>query len=448
MFGWLPVILGLFAKLRAHRAAIAGFLLAWMFLPQYAFPMPGLPDYSKISAASLGVLLGTALFSPKSFGEFRFRAVDLPMLGWCILPFFTALSNGLGAYEGISASLDKGFLWGIPWLIGRMYFGRPEQLRDLALGMFIGGLVYMPFCLYEVVMSPRLHRIVYGFHPHSFGQARRGGGWRPVVFMEHGLMVGMWMATATLCGLTLLAGGGLRRMSAAARRWLWPLWVALLATTILCKSTGALFLLLLGMGIFFGARVLRTRWPFLLLLALPVLYMGLRGTGAWSAQGLIDLSAKVASGERAGSLGYRIHNENILVEKALVRPWLGWGRFRRSYVTDENGELASVPDGFWILAFGRDGVLGLAVVTLALIWPCLRFLRLYPPKEWRRPEVAAMVGLPLVLGLFMIDNLFNNMFNPAMVLAAGGLAGLSAGAADEAEHIPEAEAWRPATRAL
>ena len=448
MFGWIPLVLGLFAKMRAHWAVIAGFLLAWMFLPQFSFSLPGLPDYSKVSAASLGILLGTAVFNAKAFGAFRFQAADVPMLAWCIQPVFTSVSNGLGIYEGLSFALDKVFLWGIPWFIGRIYFNTPGHLRDLALGLFIGGLIYVPFCLFEVAMSPRLHRMLYGFHAHSFGQARRGGGWRPVVFMEHGLMVAMWMTTACLCGLTLLTGGGLRRMPAPFRRLLWPLWVVLLVTTFLCKSTGAIFLLLLGTAVFFGARLLRSRLPFFVLLSLPLLYMGLRGTGSWTAQNLVDAAGGAASAERAGSLEYRIQNENILVEKALERPWLGWGRYRRSYVRDENDEVVSVPDGLWVLSLGRDGVLGLTAMTATLMLPCLMFLRRFPPREWRRPEVAAMVGLPLVMGLFMIDNLFNNMFNPAMLLAGGGMAGLAAGASAEMEGRAEPESGPPRTRAL
>ncbi len=454
MFGWIPVVLGLFARLRPHRAVIAGFLLAWMFLPQYSFPMPGLPDYSKVSAASLGILLATAVFYPQAFRSFRLRPVDGPMIAWCSLPLFTALSNGLGAYEGLSAVLDRIFLWGVPWFIGRIYFNDPGHLRDLALGIFIGGLIYMPFCLFEVAMSPRLHRIVYGFHPHLFGQAKRGGGWRPVVFMEHGLMTAMWMTSACLCGLTLLAGGGWRGLAARVKPALgWAAWGALAATTVLCKSAGAMFLLVLGTGIFFSARALKSRWPFLLLLLLPLLYMSLRGTGAWSAQNLVNLSARAANAERAGSLEFRIQNENVLVDKARLRPWLGWGRYRRSYVRDENDVIVSVPDGLWVLALGRDGLLGLTAMTMTLILPCLLFLRRYPPARWRQPEVAAMAGLPILIALFMIDNLFNNMFNPTMLLAGGGMAGLAtqpetAGCADMASQPHPDSIPLPRPRAL
>ena len=430
LIGWIPVVLWLFSRLRAHHAVIAGFFLAWMFLPQYAIPLPGLPDYGKVFAASLGILLGTMLFNASIFFTFRFRTVDVPMSAWCLIPFFTALSNGLGAYEGVASVLDRILLWGVPWFIGRLYFGSVSRLRDLAIGIFIGGLIYMPFCLFEVVMSPRLHRIIYGFHPHVFGQAKRGGGWRPVVFMEHGLMTAMWMTSATLCGLLVIKGKCLR-LPWAKPALLWGTWFALAATTVLCKSTGALFLLLLGVGLYFGSRLIRSRLPLYLLIALPLAYMVLRGTGLWTGQNLVDAAARVASVERAGSLEFRIKNENVLIEKALSRPALGWGRFRRSFVRDDAGEIVSVPDGLWVLAIGQDGVLGLVFLSLVLLVPELCFLRLFPPSRWNEPSVGALAGLQILIGLYMIDNLLNNMFNPAFLLACGGLAGLSSSSVDE-----------------
>jgi len=32
------------------------------------------------------------------------------------------------------------------------------------LAFQIGGLLYIPFCLIELIISPQLHRIVYGFY--------------------------------------------------------------------------------------------------------------------------------------------------------------------------------------------------------------------------------------------------------------------------------------------
>jgi len=42
--GWIPLTSKLFQKLPHHRATIASLILAWMFLPEYAYRFPGLPD--------------------------------------------------------------------------------------------------------------------------------------------------------------------------------------------------------------------------------------------------------------------------------------------------------------------------------------------------------------------------------------------------------------------
>jgi hypothetical protein len=86
-------------------------------------------------------------------------------------------------------------MWGLPYFLGRVYLSDLRSLKELAVGMFISGLVYVPFCLFEVRMSPQLEAIVYG------GRMRSGirlGGWRPAVFMQSGLELVMWMSVCSL----------------------------------------------------------------------------------------------------------------------------------------------------------------------------------------------------------------------------------------------------------
>lgn len=426
MFGWLPLVLGLFSRFRQRPrlAVIAGFLLAWMFLPNHGYKLPVLPDYTKISAACYGILLGAAIFDPAVFRRFRLHGWDAPLLVWTLVPLLTSLSNGLGAYDGVSAALGRFTQWGIPYFLGRLYFNRREALEELLLGFFIGTLVYIPFCWFEIVMSPRLHRIVYGFHPHSFAQAKRSGGWRPVIFMQHGLMNSMWMVSGFIAGFSILASRRLGRHLPGPP----PAWAAavgvLFATIILLKSTGALFLMLLGILVLLVLRTLRTSLPLVLLLAIPPAYATVRSTGLWDGKHLIEAAAKAANAERTGSLSFRIANETILAEHAWKRPLLGWGEWGRSSVRDEEGVIISVPDGLWILAFGRSGYTGLAALLLLFFTPPLLFLRRHPPATWRDPAVAAVLAGPLLLALFALDSLMNDMFNPLMLLLAGGMTGI------------------------
>ena len=298
-------------------------------------------------------------------------------------------------------------------------------MEHLCFGFFFGTLVYIPFCLYEVVMSPRLHRIVYGFHPHSFGQAKRGGGWRPVVFMHHGLMNSMWMVSGFLSGFSLALSGRLKSlMPKFARPFTLPLLLALFVTILLLKSTGALALLLLGILVLVFTRITRISIPLRVLMILPTLYVITRSTNTWDGQNLINAVASIASVERTGSLEYRINNETILSEHAWKRPLLGWGEWKRSFVTNDEGEIISVPDGLWILAFGKSGYIGLAALIALFFVPPFLFLKNFPSARWREPEVVAILAAPLLIMLFALDSLLNDMFNPLMLLLAGGLVGL------------------------
>lgn len=425
MFGCVPLVLVLFRKLRAEHAVIAGLAVAWMFLPQYAYDIPILPTYNKVNATSYAVLIGILAYHRNVFRRLRFHPVDLPMLLWCASSFCSSVSNGLGAWDGFSAMLGKVTMWGLPYLIGRLYFDNLPALRDLGIGMFLAALVNVPFCLYEVAMSPRLHRIVYGWHPHHFGQTKRGGGWRPQVFMEHGLMNAMWMASGTLTGIRLLA-----HRVFGKRLPLFPLppWAAVALVTLtffLCKSMGATLLMLMGLGAIWATNLLRMRLPLLVIMFYPAVYMALRGSGTWDGNNLIRLIEKHTSEERSGSLGFRIANENILSDKARRQPLFGWAGWKRAWVYNDAGETVSVPDGLWIIAFGQNGVFGLTALVLVALLPQWLFLKRYPIALWRRPDIGAVAPLSVLLGLYMVDNVLNNMYNPLMMVCAGGLSGLS-----------------------
>src|SRR5437667_8996174 len=83
LFGWIPFVLTLFALFPPRRAQIMAFLAAWLFLPMAGYKVPGLPDYTKMSATALGVLMGAAIFDTDRLLGFRLKWIDLPMILWC-----------------------------------------------------------------------------------------------------------------------------------------------------------------------------------------------------------------------------------------------------------------------------------------------------------------------------------------------------------------------------
>ena len=208
--------------------------LAFSAVARYEFS--GLPEYTKMSATCVGILLSAFLFASEYFQNYRFHWLDFPMFFWCVSPCISSLSNELGLYDGISALVNQSTIWALPYIIGRLFLNKPEAVRELTLGLFVGGLVYIPFCVFELRMSPQLHRILYGFHAHpDFAQSIRFGGYRPMVFMEHGLMVGMWMASASLLGIWLWYGKVVDRLRGYK---MWKLAACQLVITVMVKSSG------------------------------------------------------------------------------------------------------------------------------------------------------------------------------------------------------------------
>jgi hypothetical protein len=70
--------------------------------------------------------------------------IDIPMIIWCLCPICSSLSNDLGLYDGISTAFAQTVAWGFPYFIGRLFLGDLRGLRELAIGIFAGGVAYVP----------------------------------------------------------------------------------------------------------------------------------------------------------------------------------------------------------------------------------------------------------------------------------------------------------------
>lgn len=423
LFGWIPSVLYILWRLPARRAIVVSFITAWLLLPQAVFPFSGIPDYTKMSATCYGVLLATIVFDVKRFSSFQLSWLDLPMLIWCVCPFASSITNNLGLYDGISAVVEQTMVWGVPYYLGRIYLNNLAGLRELAIGIFIGGLIYIPFCLFEVRMSLNLHKLFYGFNTpaSSFFMSLRYGGYRPSVFMESGLMLGAWMMAAALVGIWLWKAGVIKQIWGIAIKWLVG---ALLVTFVLVKATGAWILLAIGVVILFVANWFRTSLLLLLLIVSIWSYLYVGVTGNFSGDQIVSVVSEVIDEERAGSLKFRFDNEEILSAKARQKMVFGWGGWGKNRVFNEWGEDISITDSLWVIAFGSYGVVGLISLTASLLLPVIGFLQRYPASLWLNPRVAPAAALAVILVLYMVDCVLNAMVNPIYMLACGGIAGL------------------------
>jgi len=415
LLGWAPLVVAMFLALKPRVAVAAAFLIGFLFLPVAIFDVPGVPEYSKVSATSVGVLLGVIVFDAGRLLRLRPSLIDLPILAWCVAPMFSSITNGLGAYDGFASVVDQVLSWGVPYLMGRLYFSDGDGLAFLCKVIVIGGLLYVPLCLFEVRMSPQLHRMLYGYHAHSFHQTTRFGGYRPTVFMQHGLMVGMWMTAASLAAVWMAMS---KRPARLFNVPLWAVAAAIIGAAVLCKSLGALFLLAVGLAVLVFIRATDRRLPLTAMaLAIP-LFLGARIALDWQGEELVDAAAAV-SPERAESLQVRLENENLLLDKAMRRPLFGWGGWNRARLDDTE----TITDSLWIIAVGQKGLFGLAACFAVLVVPVFAVATLSSRKLGAAPFAHAVLPLALIVGLYAADSLLNAMINPIFAVAAGGLCG-------------------------
>ncbi len=419
LLGWVPLVLVLFAFLPARRAVVVGAVGAWLILPPVGIALPGFPDYDKAVAATVGILIGTAVFESRRLLSLRPTWVDLPMILGPVIPFLSSLSNNLGVYEALSASEQHVVMWLLPYLVGRMYFADTEGMREMAVGMLIGGLLLVPPIMFEIRMSPLIMLKIYGMGGDG---TTRFGGWRPHVFLSNALELGLWMSTVTSISWWLWRSKVYRSLLGIPSR---IVFASLFLFTILCRSTGAIILMIFSLATLGACWRFQAKWPMWAMLFAAPLYCTLRITGLWSGAQAVELSRILINESRARSLEYRVINDELMIAKVFQRPLLGWGRFGRSMVYDDYNRILSVTDGMWIVYLGMNGMVGLIFMEASMLTPAAAFIRRVPIARWRDPEIAASIAIATIVSLCMIDGLFNGQLNLLYVMGAGGLAGMA-----------------------
>jgi len=102
----------------------------------------------------------------------------------------------------------------------------------------------------------------------------RYGAYRPFVFLTTGLELGMWMTAVSLTAVWIWRCGALKQIGALSFGSL--VLPALLVVTVLCRSGGALILLLGGLFVLWSCTRFNSKLPFYaLLLIAPAYYQRL-----------------------------------------------------------------------------------------------------------------------------------------------------------------------------
>jgi hypothetical protein len=365
-----------------------------------AEPMPGW-----LPRSAIGKLLFLAMvFGPLATGVLNTDQINFSYGGFIV---------GLKPYDALAGVMNSGVLL-LPMLLARKYLASAQNNRLLLRILMLAGLAYSLPMLIEVRLSPQLHVWFYGFFPHSFAQTYRFGGFRPVVFLGHGLVVALFTAMA------FLAAAALWRTASKANRprlLLATLWLAVML--VLCKSVGSLVVatLIAPMILILGRRT--QMLAAVAIAAVVLLYPTLRGGGVMTAPGIISVTEKLMPG-KVGSISLRVVNEDQLLARAAERPLFGWGGWGRPRVYDKDtGQDVSVTDGAWVIIIGENGWLGYLSTFGLLTLPIFGLFRLRADPQVTLETTA----LCLILSLNLLDLLPNSGLTLLTWLLAGALLG-------------------------
>lgn len=337
----------------------------------------------------------------------------------------------MSAYDGFSRTLAS-MVQVLPFVLGWHYLTTARDHAMITRLLVLAGLAYSFMALIEVRLSPQLNVWVYGFFPHAFVQHMRGDGFRPLVFLPHGLWLAIFLATAILAA----AGQWRQERLKGARCGEWLLFLAwLLMTLVLAKSLGALALTLglLPLVLFASCRFQMTVAA--ALTALVLFYPAVRNAGLVPVDLVEEIAADINQ-ERASSWRFRVDNEDRLLARAMERPLFGWGGWGRNAIYDaQSGQETSVTDGFWIITLGHTGWVGYLSTFGLLCLPVLAIWR----RSRRLPVEPATVALAVILTCNLLDMIPNASLTPLTWLIAGALTGLAtrrAGPQDDGPPSP------------
>jgi hypothetical protein len=429
---WPLVTALLFQRLPAPRALIAALLAGYLFLPPLpaAFDFPLMPPFSKETIPSLAALImclvlyrpGAALLPQGVFA----RALILVFI---ISPLGTVLTNpepvvagplvlpGLRLRESVGMMVGQAILIA-PLLMARHFLSQADHHRDILWALLIAGLVYSPLMLLEVRLSPQLNIWIYGYFQHLFEQMIRGDGFRPIVFLQHGLWVAFFGMTAAMAGLALA-----RTERSRHSLLLLVAGAYLIGVVILCKSLGAMIyavalipvILLLG-------TMMQVRLAALLAF-LALVYPLAKGAHVVPDDQILAYARSIDA-ERAHSLEFRFDMETVLLARAEQKPVFGWGIWGRHHEFDpQSGQRLTITDGRWIVVIGTLGWVGFLAEFGLLIWPMLLLWWRTRAQGQVVPPVTGM--LAVLLGVNIFDLIPNATITPLTWLIAGAILGLA-----------------------
>ncbi len=438
----IPTAFLLFWRMPARKAALIVMLGGSLFLPaMVGFDLPLFPDFDKEILPGLGALIACVVLRRRELKSRPFSGPEALLLFAVLGAFGTVLTNGdvivhgpvvlpaQSPYDGLADATDILLRWFPPYYLGRALFRTRADLRMLCRYLVLAGLIYTLPILVELRMSPQFHIWVYGFHPGEFAQTERWGGYRPVVFMRHGLNVAAFMTIVMLVALGMWRA----KVSLGFRRLLTPgpVFGYLLVILIFCKSTGAYFYALALMPLVYFASTKWQRVGIGLFVGFILGWPMIRAADLIPVDALTEIMREHLGDDRANSMWFRFFTEDQVLDNVRERLVFGWGGYFRPFEHDEvTGEALSIVDGHWLLEIGKHGLVGFFCIFGLVLWPVVTAARKLPLID-NRADRQLIATLAACMALYVWDWVPNSTLSAGFTFVCGALMGLVPGLLDE-----------------
>ena len=428
-FVWPAVTLLLYRTRPVAQATLWAILGAQLILPpflSYKFQM--IPSLDRDSISSFAALFGCFFIAQRRIKFLNRLGLAEVLILICIFsPVVTSLLNtdpvlsggtvlpGVGIYDGLSAALSQ-FIMLLPFFLGRQFLRTSADNVEIFRTLVIAGLIYTLPMLFELRMSPILNIWIYGFSPGDLSQAFRDGGYRPVVFIGHGLSVAFFMMTTVLASTTLWR-------TRIHSKWFRPVAVTgyLSAMLILCKTLASILYATLSVPLILFTKPRQQLQIALVLTSIALIYPLLRTADLVPTRAILDQVASLSE-DRAASLNTRFVSEEALLDRAHERFIFGWGRYGRNRNYGNFGTFSSTTDGLWIITVGTFGLVGFLGLFGLLALPVFR-----AASALRFTNSATdgfhLAALTLMVAINVFDFLPNSGLTPWTWLLVGALLG-------------------------
>ena len=425
-FSWPVFVLWLLFSYPVKKAIFIAITLAILLLPtSFSVDPPLLPHLDKSTITVLSIPIFLFLLG-KKFDIFKSGFITKLFIVYFIALVITVELNtmpiinaakylpGLTHYDAFS-EIIRAILYTLPFFLGRYFSTNLRETEEFYKFLVIMALIYTVPMLIELKISPQLHYMVYGIVPAQFIQQVRDGGYRPMVFIGHGLGLAFWFSTAIVA-----AGALCKNKVRTAITSPFATLSYLVIILIFCKTWSAMLYAFFGLWFIYKLKPSKqVKWSFIIAVMFT-LYPVAKVANVFPQDAIISAISQYSS-ERAQSLEFRFKNEDEMLAHAMKKPFFGWGSWGRNRIySKEDGRDLSVIDGRWIGELGTNGWIGYllsyAILLLPLYYAQKAVHYIKEPKDQ-----VYFASLAIILMICIVDSIPNTGMGPMHLFFAGVL---------------------------